>query len=91
VGLMQPAAQSTSRDFLGVSTGTLEVLLKYLRRIINARLLTLTTRVEVGNAMTRANLCVDISRDMDSGRGKKLAFPIYFVAGPYNCSTNILR
>jgi len=38
VWLMQPAAHTTSRDFLTVSTGALEVLLKYLRRIINARL-----------------------------------------------------
>jgi len=38
----------TSRDFLAVSTSALEVLLKYLRRIINARLLTfLLTEVEV--------------------------------------------
>jgi len=46
VRLMQPAAHTTSRNFLAVSTGALEVLLKYLRRIINARLLTFT-RVEV--------------------------------------------
>jgi len=38
VRLMQIAAHTTSRDFLAVSTGALEVLLKYLRRIINARL-----------------------------------------------------
>jgi len=39
VRLMQLAAHTTSRDFLAVSTGALEVFLKYLRRIINARLL----------------------------------------------------
>jgi len=43
VRFMQPAAHTTSRDFLAVSTGALEVLLKYLRRIINARLFTFLT------------------------------------------------
>jgi len=46
VRLKQLAAHTTSRDLLAlftranlaVSTGALEVLLKYLRRIINARL-----------------------------------------------------
>jgi len=38
VRLMQPATHTTSRDFLAVSTSALEVLLKYLRRIINASL-----------------------------------------------------
>jgi len=35
---MQPVAHTTSRDFLAVNTGALEALLKYLERIINARL-----------------------------------------------------
>jgi len=35
---MQPVAHTTSRDFLAVSTGALEVLLKYLGRIGNAHL-----------------------------------------------------
>jgi len=38
VRLMQPVAHTTSRDFLAASTGALEVLMKYLRRIKNARL-----------------------------------------------------
>jgi len=36
VQLMQPTAHTNSRDFLAVSTGALDVLLKYLRRIIIA-------------------------------------------------------
>jgi len=45
------------------------------------------TRIKVGNVITGANLCVDISRDMDSGWGAKFGFPIYFMVGPYNCSS----
>jgi len=40
--------------------------------------------------MTCANLCGEISRNMDSGGGTKLGFPLYFVVGPYNCSINML-
>jgi len=40
--------------------------------------------------MTWANLCIDISKDMDSVGGTKLAFPLYFVVGHYNCNTNVL-
>jgi len=36
---MQPVAHTTSRDFLAVSTGALEVLVKYLGCIRNAFLL----------------------------------------------------
>jgi len=36
--IMQPVAHTTSLDFLAVSTGALEELLKCLRRIRNARL-----------------------------------------------------
>jgi len=28
--------------------------------------------------------------DVDSDGGKQLGFPLYFVAGPYNCNTNVL-
>src|SRR5664279_4358993 len=48
------------------------------------------TRVKVGNIMTCAIFGVDISWDIDSCGGKILGFPIYFVFGPYNCSTNVL-
>src|SRR5664279_6112273 len=44
------------------------------------------TRVKVGYVMTCAIFGVDISRDIDSGGGQKLGFPIYFVYGPYNLS-----
>jgi len=44
--------------------------------------------------MTYANLCIDISRDMDFGGVTKLGFPLYFVpyfvVVPYNCSTYVL-
>jgi len=40
--------------------------------------------------MICANLGVDFSREMDSGEGTHLGYPLYFVVGPYNCSTNVL-
>jgi hypothetical protein len=40
--------------------------------------------------MTCANFGIDILRDIDSGGGRKLGFPLYFVVGPYNCSTIVL-
>jgi len=46
--------------------------------------------LKVGNAGTCAHLCVDNSRDMDSGGGTKLGCPVYFVVGPYNCNTNVM-
>jgi len=45
VWLMRPLAHTTSCDFLAVSTGSLEVLLKYLGCIKNARLLTFLTKI----------------------------------------------
>jgi len=47
------------------------------------------TYTKVGNEMSCANLCVDISRDR-FWWGKKLWFPLYFVVEPYNCCTNML-
>ena len=40
------------------------------------------TRVKASNVMTCANFGIDILRDIDSGGGKKLGFPLYFVVGP---------
>ena len=48
------------------------------------------TRVKVSNVMTCANFGVDILRDVGSGGGTNLVFPLYSVVGPYNCSTNVL-
>ena len=46
------------------------------------------TRVKVSNVMTCAHFGVDILRDVGSGGGTNLVFPLYSVVGPYNCSTN---
>ena len=48
------------------------------------------TRVKVSNVMTCANFGVDILRDVGSGGGTNLVFPLYSVVGPYNYSTNVL-
>ena len=48
------------------------------------------TRVKVSNVMTRAHFGVDIFRDLGSGGGTNLVFPLYSVVGPYNCSTSVL-
>ena len=48
------------------------------------------TQGKVGYEMNLAHFCVDISRNMDSSGGRKLGLPLYFVHGPYNCSTSVL-
>ena len=48
------------------------------------------TQGKDGYVMNLAHFRVDISRDMYSSGGKKLGLPLYFVHGPYTCSTNVL-
>ena len=48
------------------------------------------THVEVASVMTIAHFGVDISRDMGYGGSKNVGVFLYFVVGPYNCSTNVL-
>ena len=48
------------------------------------------TRTKLSNLMTFAKFGVDIPKEIDSVGDTRLGFPLYLMAGPYNCSTDVL-